>query len=129
MMPPRPTALRLLTRARRAQAPAPPLGLRMWSTNADAIAILLDAAGVDLDDPAQVATQIPHATDLPAATALFVFGAAARSRGMLRWLGRATKISRAARCTALVARGYVDIGAGTDDPSGADLAWGLSSPC
>jgi hypothetical protein len=129
MIPPRPTALRLLTRARWARPPAPPLGLHAWSDDADAIAVLLDASDLDGDDPADVAAQIPHATDLPHTTAVFVFGAAARNRGVFRWLVRPVKISRAARCTALVARGYVAVGSGTDHASGADLAWGFSSPC
>jgi hypothetical protein len=130
MTPPRPAALRLCTSARGTRAPKPPLGLRAWSGDASAVAVLLDATGTDMDDPAEVAAQIPPATDLPAATPLFVLGAAVRSRGVLRWLGvRTVPVTRAARCSALVARGYVGIGAGVDVTSGADLSWGLSSPC
>jgi hypothetical protein len=106
------------------------LGLRAWSADANAIAVLLDAAGVDLADPAQVAAQIPRATELLADTPVFVLGAAVRGRGVLRWLGmRTVPVPRAARCTALVARGYVRVGAGIDTKSGADIAWGISSPC
>src|ERR1700690_413418 len=127
MTPPRTTALRLITCAPGARKPAPPLGLRSWSPDADAIAVLIDAAELDVDDPTQVAAQIPHATELPEATLVFVLGTAARGGGVIGWLGRAVRIPRATRCTALVARGYVGVSAGTDD-AGADLAWGLSSP-
>jgi hypothetical protein len=129
MTPPRPTALRLVTRAPDARLPAPPLGLRSWSPDADAVAVLLDGADFEIDDPAAVAAQIPRATDLPIATLVFVLGAATRGRGVIRWLDRTLRVPRAARCTALVARGYVSVAAGTDEASGADLAWGLSSPC
>jgi hypothetical protein len=131
MTPPRPTALRLWTRARGVRAPAPPFGLRSWSAEGqgEAIAVLVHADGLDVDDPAQVAAQIPHATELPGGTLLFVLGAAVRTRDLLRWLGmRTVPLPRPVRCTALVARGYVDVGAGAD-PIGAELAWGFSSPC
>jgi hypothetical protein len=130
MIRPRTATLRLLTVATGARAPAPPLGLRAWSADANAIAVLLDAAGVDLADPGEVAAQIPRATELVAGTPVFVLGAAVRGRGVLRWLGmRTVPVPRAARCTALVAQGYVHVGAGIDDKSGADIAWGISSPC
>jgi hypothetical protein len=37
--------------------------------------------------------------------------------------GRGKTVSRVERCSALVARGYVDVGA-AEDELGADLAWG-----
>jgi hypothetical protein len=129
MMPPRPTALRLVTRATAARVPVPPLGLSTWTSDAQAIAILLDMAGLDGDDPAAVAAQIPCAADLPERTLVFVLEAPAGGRGVMHLLRRSIRISRAARCTALVARGFVGVGAGTDEDRGADLAWGLSSPC
>ncbi len=128
MIPSRPTGLRLVTRAVGAREPGPPLGLRSWSTDADAIAILIDAAEIDVDNPGEIAAQVPQSTELPPATLVFVLGVAARGRGAIGWLARAIRIPRATRCTALVARGYVEVGAGADD-SGADLVWGLSSPC
>jgi hypothetical protein len=128
MTPSRPTALRLVTRAVGAREPGAPLGLRSWSTDADAIAVLIDAAELDVDNPREIAAQIPQATELPQATRVFVLGVAARGRGAIGWLARAIRIPRATRCTALVARGYVEVGAGADD-TGSDLAWGLSSPC
>jgi hypothetical protein len=131
-MLPRPTALRLYTRAR-VRPPAPPFGLSAWSPDAIAVAVFLDGGGIDLGDPAQIASQLPRADDLaelaPEAT-LFVLGSAARGGGMLRWFGvRTIRVGRTARCTALVAKGYVGVGAGVDDVSGADLAWGLTAPC
>jgi hypothetical protein len=129
MIPPRATALRLVTRVRIKRAPPPPLGLRTWSIDADAVAVLLDASSLDADDPLQIAGQIPRAADLAPATPVFVLGRAVRSNGMLRWIGRQTiAVPRAARCTALVARGYVGVGASIDDASHTDIAWGLSSP-
>jgi hypothetical protein len=92
--------------------------------------VWLDATGIDVGNPAQIAPQLPPLAELPPATAVFVLGFAARSRAMLRWLGmRSVPVARVARCTALVARGYVGVGAGIDDASGADLVWGLTAPC
>jgi hypothetical protein len=130
MRPQRPTALRLCTRASDARVPAPPFGLESWTPDGRAIAVLVHAEGLDVDDPAQVAEQIPLATELPLTTPVFVLGVAVRSRRRLGWLGmRTIPIARTVRCTALIARGYVDVGAATDEESGADLAWGFSSPC
>lgn len=129
-MPPRPAALRLYTRARVTLAPAPPLGLHGWSADAIAVAVFLDATGIDVGDPTQIAAQLPPVAELPPETPVFVFGSAARGRGALRWFGaRTVRVTRAARCTALVAKGYVHVGAGADDVTGADLAWGLTAPC
>jgi len=130
MMPPRPAALRLLMRVRGARAPSPPLGLGEWSSDTNHACVVLDATGVDLEDPAEIARQLPLPTELPPGTLVFVLGAAERGRGVLRWLGmRTLAVGRAARCTALVARGYSGIGASVDASTGADVAWGISSPC
>ena len=128
-MPPRPKALRLVSSALGVRAAAPPFGLRAWSSEAEAIAVLIDAEGVDANDPAAVAAQIPHAIELPECTLVCVLGTAARGRGVIRCVRRAVQIPRSARCTALVARGYVGVGAGIDDAGSNDLAWGFSSPC
>ena len=129
MTPPRPTALRLVGSASDSRRPAPPMGLAAWDASAPALAVVLDAASIDVDDPMQVAAQIPQAAELPPATPVFVLGLASGKPAVLRWLGRRVPVTRAARCTALLARGYVDVGAGVDDASQADLVWGLSSPC
>jgi hypothetical protein len=120
----------LLSRARGVAAPSPPFGLGAWTPDAKDACVVLDATGVDLEDPAEVAVQLPHPTELPAGTRVFVLGAALRGRGVLRWLGmRMRAVGRAARCTALVARGYTGVGASVDASTDTDVAWGLSSPC
>jgi hypothetical protein len=45
------------------------------------------------------------------------------ARTVLAILGRARTVPRAVRCSALVARGYVRVGAAEDDRR-VDLAWG-----
>jgi hypothetical protein len=47
-------------------------------------------------------------------------------RSVLGALGRKEKVPRSARCTALVARGYIRVGAGTDPDTDADLCWGYA---
>lgn len=116
-------ALRLLAPAAAGKPPRPPLGLAAWSAEADAIAVLLDAGGdVDLRTASGVASQIPHASTLPSGAAVFVLGKAAASRSFWRVFARDLPVPRASRCTALLARGYVDIGGA--DIDGDDLAWG-----
>ncbi|MDP9000715.1 MAG: hypothetical protein M3O46_11455 [Myxococcota bacterium] len=128
MIHPRPTAMRLVTCARGARTPVPLFGLGAWSDDASAVGILVDATQIDAEDPALVAAQIPAAEDLPPRTQVFILGGAARGAGLARWFWpRAVSVPRAARCAALVARGYVAVGAGIDDTSGTDVAWGLSS--
>jgi hypothetical protein len=130
MRPPRPEALRLIGPVRGGRAPTPPMGLRAWTADAHSVCVVLDATGVDLEDPSEVARQLPHSTELAAGSVLFVLGAAQRGRGVLRWLGmRTLPVGRAARCTALVARGYSDVGASADPSTKADIAWGISSLC
>ena len=129
MTPPRPAALRLWTRAGGVKPPRPPLGLASWTDDAGALAVLLDVDRVDDDDAHNArawSDQVPRAADLPPATPVFVLGEARRKSGW-PWT-RTAPVSRAARCTVLVARGYVGVGAGVDEATGADLAWGLSSP-
>lgn len=48
------------------------------------------------------------------------------ARSVLAVFGRAKTVTRARRCSALVARGYVDVGAAEDDGTRADLAWGYA---
>lgn len=134
---PRPGALRLLTPAPRAgeksvKPPRPPLGLASWTSTADAAALLLDAHGEDAHVAALVAAQVPLPSALTPGAPLFVLGVAAR-RGSLAGMfaqvfTRGTMIPRAVRCGALLARGYVDIGAGSDEATGADLVWGFAPP-
>jgi hypothetical protein len=132
---PQPPAMRLITSASPTSLPRPPLGLTTWSARADAAAVLLDARNVDLSDIAAIIEQIPNATTMPAGAPLIVFGTAVGAGRAWRWLlgGRRVAVLRAPRCTALLARGYVDLGAGVDEITRADLAWGwtpaASIPC
>jgi hypothetical protein len=45
---------------------------------------------------------------------------------VLAALGRGRVVPRALRATALVARGYVDVGAAVDPASRSDLVWGYT---
>jgi hypothetical protein len=119
--PPRPEALRLLKRAPRARTPKPPLGIAAWNPTADAVAVLLDAGGdADPRTVAGVVAQLPAPSDLPPGTPVLVLGRATTSRAFWRWITGDVAVPRVARCTALLARGYVDIGASDD------LVWGYA---
>jgi hypothetical protein len=52
-------------------------------------------------------------------------------KSVLGALGRKQTVSRAARCTALLSRGYIRVGAGIDSDTDADLCWGYvaTEPC
>jgi hypothetical protein len=123
---PEPEALRLVTTARPSQPPRPMLGVPGWSEGASSVAVVLDATSLDVDDAASVALQLPAAANLPEGALVLVSGVALRSGGVLGRLfgGGGVAVSRAARCGALVARGYVDVGAGLDPATKTDLAWG-----
>jgi len=125
MKPPRPPALRLTTRAEDARPPRPPFGLRAWSPSASAVGVSLDLRGDDANSAALAAAQLPRASELPAGTPVIVLGVAARGASIWERFARSVAIPRAVRCGALLARGYVDIGAGTDEVTGVDLAWGF----
>jgi len=127
-MHPVPTALRLSTPTPAAKPPRPPFGLRSWSGDGAATALLLDARHADVTDASSVLAQVPGAAALPPRTPIVILGCAVRGEGLWRrLLGAGTvRVARAARCTALVARGFVDVGGGVDEASGSDLAWGWS---
>jgi hypothetical protein len=128
MKVPRPGALRLVTTARLGKPPRPPLGLSQWTADATAAAVLLDAATLGPGDVAAVADQLPAATTLPPRTALVVFGVPSGGGGILgKLLGGGPAVSRAIRCGALIARGYVDVGAAVDEATKSEIAWGYSS--
>jgi hypothetical protein len=124
-MIPAPRAVRLWTRAHGAVRDRPPLGLAGWSPDADAMAVLLEGSSASLDDAGLLAAQIPAAGTLAPSTLVLVLGTAALRGGTWRRLlgPRRVKIGRAPRCEALLARGYVDIGAAIDS-AGSDLVWG-----
>jgi len=127
-MRPLPATLRLATAGPGSQPPRPPFGVREWSAEGEAIGVLLDAGRGDRLDLRQVIDQVPSASSLPSRTPMVVLDAAVRRAGALRRLfgGGTVRVARATRCTALIARGYVDVGGGIDEPTGSDLAWGWS---
>jgi hypothetical protein len=94
----------------------------MTPPDGEVVTVRIDASSVDLESVAAVALQIPLARTLAARTPVVVLGAAVRRRGMLgRWLGdKSVPVARAVRCTALLVRGYVDVGAD------ATRAWGYA---
>jgi hypothetical protein len=77
----------------------------------DARKVRLDATDADVEDPAAVARQIPEARSLPEGTVVLVEATAVQKRRVLqRVLGdKKVPVARHVRCTALLARGYVDI--------------------
>jgi hypothetical protein len=88
----------------------------------DGLTVELDATGVDLEDPSAVARQLPAAASLAPGARLTVAAVALGRDGLLRRLlpPRKVAVPRAALCTALLVRGYVDVGA---DARGA---WGCA---
>jgi hypothetical protein len=85
---------------------------------------LLDVHGADARSTAAIAAQVPLASELAGGARLIVLGAAAVGDSVWQVFSRGATVPRAVRCGALLARGYVDIGAGVDDATGADLVWG-----
>ncbi len=120
---PAPSALRLVCRAPTVSPPATPLGLRAFTDDPAAeICVLLD---IDPETPEReqvdaACAQIPDAADLPAGRLVIVLPERAKGRGLLTRLfgGTRAHVSCAVRATALLARGYSEIGAE------AGLVWG-----
>jgi hypothetical protein len=127
--PPRPARLKGCFPAGREPPSPPPLGVSTWSdTDVDAMLYAIDVreqAGV-CAEAALVTAQLPEASELPTGMVVYVLGASTRPRSFFSRLfgGRASTLSRAARGSALLARGYVAIGAGVDEASGFDVSWG-----
>jgi hypothetical protein len=128
MTPPRPTAIRLATRVEGGRLPAPPFGLRVWTKDAAAIAVWIDATVADARDPEEVALQLPDPALVAPGAPVVVLGVAARRpRDWRRFLGaRQVTLPRRTRCEALLVRGYVDIGGASLAAAGGDLAWGFA---
>jgi hypothetical protein len=86
------------------------------------VTVTLDATDRDLGDVTAVAPQIPEACTLAPGSRVVVVARAVRRRGLLRHLlGDArVVVPRSIRCTALLVRGYVGIGAD------AEGAWGVA---
>jgi hypothetical protein len=86
--------------------------------------VCLEASGTDLEAPGSVADQIPRASSLISGSRVMLSATAKRDGGILRRLlgSRTIPVPRSTLCTALLVRGYVDIGA---DEAGA---WGRGPP-
>jgi hypothetical protein len=112
----------------RGKPPSPPFGLARWNPDASGTAVLLDGTMADLNRVEDVAAQIPSATTLPPRSPLVIYGTATCSASWWRRIlgPRRLTVTRGARCGAMLARGYINIGGGIDQSSGADLAWGWS---
>ncbi len=86
------------------------------------VTVHLDATAADVEEAGAVAGQIPHASTVSPGTRVVVLATATRQGGVLRRLfgPRRVPVPRSTGCAALLARGYVAIGA--DD----DGAWGIA---
>jgi hypothetical protein len=86
------------------------------------LVIRLDASDAEVDDAHALAGQIPLASTLEPRTRVSVLATGVRKRGVLgRFLGdRKVDVPRATRCTALLVRGYLDVGANDKE------AWGYA---
>jgi hypothetical protein len=95
-----------------------------------AAATIIRAGSMKTVDDVVAALPVPD-TLPPSSLVMLPVSARSFASSLLAMLGRNAGPSRAMRCTALVARGYVAVGAArTDD--GEDLAWGYVSatePC
>jgi hypothetical protein len=82
---------------------------------------------------ATLAAQLPDPLDLPAGALVLVHETGRRERGFgravafLAFWRRRRRAHAAVRCAALLARGYVDIGAAQDARSGERLVWGVAA--
>lgn len=114
-------------KARPARAPSTAL----LSPEARKGATTIELTEAEAQSVESIRAALPDPTTLPART-LVIMPATLRTprslaRSVLAVLGRSKTIACAPRCTALVAAGYVDVGAasdGKDDKS--NLAWGYA---
>jgi hypothetical protein len=85
-----------------------------------------DAESID-----RIMAALPDPATLPSGALVIVPSEIRAPRTLTRSVralfGRPATVARAWRCTALVARGYVDVGAAEDEERG-DLAWGYAPP-
>lgn len=123
-MLPAPDALRFVS-----VSPAPPpkrvpFGLAVWTADAPAVALLLDlSSGKSLPT---ACAQVPEGDAYGEGTLMVILGESRAAPSILGryFTARRAPIPRSVRATALLARGFVRIGAAFDPASGADLVWG-----
>jgi hypothetical protein len=82
---------------------------------------------------AVLVAQLPDPAELPAGSLLIVHERQAPRAGLLRLFDRMKglvlkprRAHAAVRCTALLARGYHEIGCAADPKTGEELVWGLT---
>jgi len=132
---PAPSAVHL-HRAHDVSGPPPRVlfGLPAWSEDPRALAIAIELApptgSVPNDLAAQIAGVLPAPESLARGALLIILGEAPSQGGLvarvLQTLRRGEPVPRTARATALLARGYLHIGAARDEASGHDLVWGFA---
>ncbi len=126
---PRPQAIRLSSSAGGGRPPPTPFGLTTWTADAgaEAVAVVLELPeGYGLGD---VVRQLTDPGGFDARTLVVVLGETAG--GGVKLLsrifgGRRARVDRGVRGSALLARGYVELGAAVDGATGQDLVWGYS---
>jgi hypothetical protein len=76
---------------------------------------------------ATVIAQLPDPASLPKGSLVVVHGSGrTRPNAVVRWLlPKRREVHAAVRCTALLARGYRNVGAAVDPKAGEKLAWGF----
>jgi hypothetical protein len=98
--------------------------LRAPAATEDCVRVALNEA--EATSVASIALSLPDPDALGPRTLVLVAGTIAAppsiARSVLAILGRTRKIPSANRCSALVARGFVDVGASAD----GDVVWGYS---
>ncbi|SRR6266542_159986 len=82
---------------------------------------------------AVIIAQLPDPAELPEGELVVVRESHRPRRGVGQWIDWAKRLLRkprkadaAVRCTALLARGYREIGAARDPRTGEELVWGLA---
>ena len=114
------------------KASRPAVGIRAKSASTPLSPAAFETARVieisesDAGSLATVIAALPDPAALDPGTLVVIparmAGAKSLGRSLLAVFGRAKTVARTRRCTALVARGYIDVGAAEGDDG--DLAWG-----
>jgi hypothetical protein len=136
-MPPRlpsalPKTLRLVcARSLRGKQPPVPFGLEWSEAATGGVGVLLDLPeewpSSGFGGVGAVAAQLPDPASLTPGQLLVVLPKAApKSAWLGRLPGRRSWAAGAVRGSALLARGYVGIGAGVDPRTKMDLVWGYA---
>jgi hypothetical protein len=118
-------------RSSRALSARPRTAARAPSAEARKEARTIALAEASAGSVAAIMATLPDPAELAPGTLVIVPGephdGRSFARSVLAVFGRTRKVPRALRCSALVARGYVAVGAATpDDDAHADLAWGYA---